>query len=70
VKFVVDKAALGQVFLRVIRFLPVDITSPKVFIYTLLFPDGLTGEIWVTFIKGSVLSQIVQLWTGKYFTLF
>ena len=42
--------ALGQVFLRVLRFSAVSIfhkCSILIFIYTLLLPEGQKGEAWI-----------------------
>jgi len=46
VRFVVDRAALGQGFLRELRVSPVNITPQMLtlFIYTLLLPESETGE--------------------------
>jgi hypothetical protein len=61
VRFVVDEVALGQEFLRVIRFLPsIPLhQNSTLFIYKLLLPEGQTGEAWGTFKNGSALDRKV-----------
>ena len=46
VRLIVDRVALGQGFLRELRFSPVNIIPPMLtlFIYTLLLPEAQTGE--------------------------
>jgi len=47
VRFVVDKVAVGQVFLRVLHVpLLLSIRPCYVLIYTLLLPEGQTGQAW------------------------
>jgi len=49
VRVVVDKVALGQVFLRALEFRPsvsFNQCPMLVFIYMLLLPAGQTGECW------------------------
>jgi hypothetical protein len=61
VRFEVDEVELGQVCLRVIRFLQASVTSPK--FHTLHLHVALArsknGRSVGTFKRGSVLSQIV-----------
>jgi hypothetical protein len=57
--FVVDKVALGQVFLRVLRFI-------LFFIHMFVLAEGQTGEAWEPS-ESNALTEIGENWVEKYF---
>jgi hypothetical protein len=65
VSFVVDKVALGQVFLVSVSF---HHCSILIFIYVLLLPEGQTSEAWGPS-KSSAHSEIAAHWIDNYFCL-
>ena len=58
--------AMGQVFRRVLQ-VPVllSIRHWYVLIYTLLLPEGQTGEAWAPF-RSNALSEIGNFWIERY----
>jgi hypothetical protein len=61
--FMVDKLAVEQVFIRVLRLssaIPIPPMFVLVFVYMLLFPEGQTVEAWEPFGTG-------EHWIEKYF---
>jgi hypothetical protein len=67
VRFVVDKVAVGQVFLRVLQVpLLLSIRHWYRLIYTLLLPEGQTAEARAPF-RSNALSEIEEFWIERYF---
>jgi hypothetical protein len=61
-KFGVDKGALGEFSLRVLKLSLVSIIPPtSILIYMLLLPEGHTDEAWEPS-KSSGLSEIGEQW--------
>jgi hypothetical protein len=67
VRFVVDKVAVGLIFLRVLQ-VPLLLSSRHwyILIYTLLLPEGQTGQAWAPF-RSNALSEIGEFWIERYF---
>ena len=66
-RFVVNKVAVGRVFLRVLQVpLLLSIRHWHLLICTLLLPEGQTDEAWAPF-RNSAVSEIGAFWIERYF---
>jgi hypothetical protein len=67
VRFVVDRVAVGQVFLRVLQVsLLLSIRHWYLLIYTLLLLEGQAGQAWAPY-RISALSEIAEFWMERYY---
>jgi hypothetical protein len=71
VRFVIDKVALEQVFLRILPFLPVSIISLILHIHfqlnSPLLSEGQVAETWHLSNTAMFFSDVHVIWTEKYF---
>ena len=66
-EILVDKVAVGQVFLRVLQvLLLLSIRHWYILIYTLLLPEGQMGQVWAPF-RSNALSEIGEFGIERYF---
>ena len=71
-RVVVEKVALGQGFLRTLRFSLISIIPRMLHIHLHLhvaLPEGQTGEAWEP-LKSNALSEIREQWIEKYLIYF